>query len=97
MSSSAISSQPRRPVGRPKKELSTAGEPQQQLLLSAVEQTVLDGANLESADEAAQPMGVMMQVKELKVIRKLFLKHNKSFRWHLGDYEKHNFFPFEGL
>ena len=21
-----------------------------------------------------------------------FLKHNKSFRWHLGDYEKHNFF-----
>ena len=26
-----------------------------------------------------------------------FLKHNKSFRWHLGDYEKHNFFPFEGL
>ena len=33
----------------------------------------------------------------LKVIRKFFLKHNKSFRWHLGDYEKHNFFPFEGL
>ena len=32
-----------------------------------------------------------------KVIRKFFLKHNKSFRWHLGDYEKHNFFPFEGL
>ena len=29
----------------------------------------------------------------LKVIRKFFLKHNKSFRWHLGDYEKHNFFP----
>ena len=28
----------------------------------------------------------------LKVIRKFFLKHNKSFRWHLGDYEKHNFF-----
>ena len=25
----------------------------------------------------------------LKVIRKFFLKHNKSFRWHLGDYEKH--------
>ena len=21
-----------------------------------------------------------------------FLNHNKSFRWHLGDYEKHNFF-----
>ena len=26
----------------------------------------------------------------LKVIRKFFLKHNKCFRWHLGDYEKHN-------
>ena len=23
----------------------------------------------------------------LKVIRKFFIKHNKSFRWHLGDYE----------
>ena len=33
----------------------------------------------------------------LKVIRKFFIKHNKSFRWHLGDYEKHIFFPFEGL
>ena len=33
----------------------------------------------------------------LKVIRKFFLNHNKCFRWHLGDYEKHNFFPFEGL
>ena len=32
-----------------------------------------------------------------KVIRKFFLKHNKSFKWHLGDYEKHNLFPFEGL
>ena len=32
-----------------------------------------------------------------KVIRKFFLNHNKSFRWHLGDYEKHVFFPFEGL
>ena len=32
-----------------------------------------------------------------KVIRKFFLNHNKSFRWHLGDYEKHIFFPFEGL
>ena len=31
------------------------------------------------------------------MIRKFFLTHNKSFRWHLGDYEKHNFFPFEGL
>ena len=27
-----------------------------------------------------------------KVIRKFFLKHNRSFRWHLGDYEKHIFF-----
>ena len=26
-----------------------------------------------------------------KVIRKFFLKHKKSFRWHLGDYEKHIF------
>ena len=34
---------------------------------------------------------------EVKVIRKFFLRHNKSFRWHLGDYEKHIFFPFEGL
>ena len=33
----------------------------------------------------------------LKVIRKFFKKHNKSFRWHLGDYEKLIFFPFEGL
>ena len=28
----------------------------------------------------------------VKVIRKFFIKHNKSFRWHLGDYEKHIFF-----
>ena len=34
--------------------------------------------------------------RHLKVSRKFFLKHNKSFRWHLGDYEKHNLFPFEG-
>ena len=34
---------------------------------------------------------------DLKVIRKFFLKHNMIFRWHLGDYEKHIFFPFEGL
>ena len=33
----------------------------------------------------------------LKWSGSFFLKHNKSFRWHLGDYEKHNFFPFEGL
>ena len=25
------------------------------------------------------------------MIRKLFLNHNKSFRWNLGDYEKHIF------
>ena len=30
--------------------------------------------------------------KQIKVIRKFFLKHNKSFKWHLGDYEKHIFF-----
>ena len=36
-------------------------------------------------------------ISSVKVIRKFFLKHNKSFRWHLGDYEKHIFFPFEGL
>ena len=30
---------------------------------------------------------------QLKVIRKFFFKNNiKSFRWHLGDYEKHIFF-----
>ena len=28
----------------------------------------------------------------LKVIRKFFLKHNKSFRWHFGDNEKQIFF-----
>ena len=27
-----------------------------------------------------------------KVIRKFFSNYNKSFRWHLGDYERHNFF-----
>ena len=32
----------------------------------------------------------------LKVIRKFFLTQNKSFRWHLGDYEKHHFFPISG-
>ena len=32
------------------------------------------------------------QTKRLKVIRKFFIKHNKSFRWHFGDYEKHIFF-----
>ena len=29
--------------------------------------------------------------------QKVFLNHNKSFRLHLGDYEKHIFSPFEGL
>jgi len=33
----------------------------------------------------------------IKVIRKIFLTNNKSFRWHLGDYEKYNFFPLEGV
>ena len=33
----------------------------------------------------------------LKVIRKSILKLYKSFRWHLGDYQKHIFFLFEGL
>jgi len=33
-----------------------------------------------------------VQVMVLKVIRKFFIKHNKSFGWHLGDYEKHIFF-----
>ena len=36
---------------------------------------------------------LLHKMGSLKVIRKFFLNHNKSFRWHLGDYEKHNFFP----
>ena len=32
-----------------------------------------------------------VQSTQLKVIRKFFLNHNKSFRWHLGDYEKYFF------
>ena len=28
---------------------------------------------------------------DIKVIRKFFINHNKSFIWHLGDYEKHIF------
>ena len=40
---------------------------------------------------------ILFTVNVLKVIRKFFLKHNKSFRWHLGDYEKHIFSQFEGL
>ena len=40
---------------------------------------------------------IMQPVHCIKVIKKFFLNHNKSFRWHLGDYEKHIFFPFEGL
>ena len=35
--------------------------------------------------------------KVLDSISGIFLNHNKGFRWHLGDYEKHIFFPFEGL
>ena len=30
----------------------------------------------------------VLKIRYLKVIRKFFLNHNKSFRWHLGDYEK---------
>ena len=33
----------------------------------------------------------------IKVIRKFFLHHNKSFRWHLSDYEKHIFFCVDSL
>ena len=28
---------------------------------------------------------------KLKVIRTFFITHNKRFRWHVGDYEKHDF------
>ena len=28
-----------------------------------------------------------LEKNNVKVIRKFFLNHNKSFRWHLGDYE----------
>ena len=44
-----------------------------------------------------QSHSLIMRDAKLKVIRKFFLTHNKSVRWYLGDYEKHNFFPFEGL
>ena len=38
-------------------------------------------------------MGVGKEyIRPLQVIRKFFFNHNKSFRWHLGDYEKHIFF-----
>ena len=40
---------------------------------------------------------ILVRSVVLKVIRKFFFNHNKSFRWHLGDYEKHDFFLFEGL
>ena len=40
---------------------------------------------------------VMQPLRPLKWSGSFFLNHNKSFRCHLGDYEKHNLFPFEGL
>ena len=43
------------------------------------------------------PSFLKLDYRLIKVIRKFFLNHNKSFRWHLEDYEKHNFSPFEGL
>ena len=41
-------------------------------------------------------LNLMQKFFLLKVIRKIFFKHSKSFRWHLGDYEKHNFFHLKG-
>ena len=46
--------------------------------------------------ETGTPTKMFFELKLLKVIRKFLLNHNKSFRWHLGDYKKHDF-PFEGL
>ena len=40
---------------------------------------------------------VLKGTRMIKVIRKFFLNHTKSFGWHIWDYEKHIFFPFEGL
>ena len=36
---------------------------------------------------ARKAPGVCVQGMVLKVNRKFFLKHKKSFRWHLGDYK----------
>ena len=37
---------------------------------------------------------LLAEVAIVKMIRKFFLNNNKSFRWHLGDYEKYDFFSF---
>ena len=34
---------------------------------------------------------------KLKVIRKFFLNHNKSYKWHHGEYEKNDYFSSKGL
>ena len=46
----------------------------------------------EGGGNVLPPGPVVHQHRYLKVIRKFFLTHNKRFRWHLWDYEKHNFF-----
>ena len=48
-------------------------------------------------DSVFRSVVIVSDCVSIKVSRKFFLKHNKSFRRHLGDYEKHNLFPFEGL
>ena len=52
-----------------------------------------EGEELQGRDRPEE-RGIKRKTREdeIKVIRKFFIKHNKSFRWHLGDYEKHNFF-----
>ena len=40
---------------------------------------------------------IILTLVTLESDQEVFLNHNKSFRWHFGDYEKHNFFPFEDL
>ena len=54
-------------------------------------------AKIKAAIAQVGIVDVAVVVAVVKVIRKFFLMHNKSFGWHLGDYEKHNSFPFEGL
>ena len=39
----------------------------------------------------------MLNYNLYRVIRKFFLNHNKSFRWHLGDYEIITFFPLKAV
>ena len=50
------------------------------------------GAAVARVSVGALHDAIELHCLSLKVIRKFFFKHNKSFRWHLGDYEKHNFF-----